>query len=351
MALRPILRKLALSLVSMVVAVCLAEVVARLSEPGEFSLWDTHPYLPDAQLDHVHKRNFQGRWDGSWYETNSLGLRGGELRPTLTADEYRVLVLGDSCTFGKGVVEADCWPRQFERMLAERMPSGQRVLVANAGVNGYSPRQYLEVLRQRGGEFKPNLIVIGYNLNDFPNQTKAVDEVVHQGKGNLRAAIPYDLRNFLGRFALFRWLRATYYVMNRERDYAAAELMASKVKDQRQRDPARVAREVQRIDDIAAQANAMGARLCVFLFPYESLVYLDKYDSSAVDWLRGLCEERNIPFVSMVDEFRSLAHSQQPPLQLFLRGDRYHPNTRGYALVAKRVLAVVEAQGWLNKSQ
>jgi lysophospholipase L1-like esterase len=88
----------------------------------------------------------------------------------------------------------------------------------------------------------------------------------------------------------------------------------------------------------------------VFLFPYESQVYLEKYDASSVDWLRGLCEERNIPFVSLIEQFRALARTQEPPLQLFLRGDRYHPNRAGYALVAKYVLELVEAQAWLPKA-
>ena len=349
MALRLILKKLAISLAALVVTLGAAEIIARTTEPGAFSLWDTNPYLKDPVLPHVHKRNFSGRWDGTWYATDSLGLRGDELRSTLTAEEYRVLVIGDSCTFGKGVVEADSWPRQFERQLAERMPAGQRVIVANAGVNGYSPQHYLEVLRRRAGELKPNLIVIGYNINDFPNQTKAVDEIVHQGKGNLRAAIPYDLRNFLGRFAVFRWMRATYYVMNRERDYAAAEAMAKSVKNQAERDPVRVAREIKRLGELSEAARAAGANLCVFLFPYESQVYLEKYDKGAIDWLSDLCAQHSIPFVSLIEEFRARAREQQPPRQLFLRGDRYHPNTDGYALVATRIRLLVEEHGWLPK--
>jgi len=349
MTLRPLLKKLAISLAALLVALVLAELAARLAEPGEFSLWDTNPYDKDAQQDHVHKRNFAGRWDGTWYETDSLGLRGGELRPTLSEDEYRVLVIGDSCTFGKGVLEADSWPRQFERQIAERMPAGQRVLVANAGVNGYSPRHYLEVLRRRAGEFKPHLIVVGYNINDFPNQTKAVDQIVHQGKGNLRAAIPYDLRNFLGRFAAFRWMRATYYVMNRERDYAAAEKLAGQVKNQAEQNPVRVAREIQRLDELAAASRDVGAKLCVFLFPYESQIYLERYDASAVEWLSGLCARSAIPFVNLIDDFRASAREQQPPRQLFLRGDRYHPNPEGYAIVATKIRALVEEQGWLPK--
>ncbi|MEO6710109.1 MAG: SGNH/GDSL hydrolase family protein, partial [Planctomycetota bacterium] len=348
---RSLLKKIALSLASLILVGFAAEVIARLAEPGPFSFLDSEPYEKVPVMDHVHKPNFDGRWDGTWYATDSLGLRGSELNPSFGPQEYRVLAIGDSCTFGKGVVEADCWPRQFEQLLAGALPPGTRALVANAGVNGYSAKQYLEVVRQRGAQVKPNLIVVGYSLNDFPNQTKALDENVHQGKGNLRAAIPYDLRNFLGRFAAFRWMRATYYVMNRKRDFDAAESMANAVKNQGKRNPDRVAREIAHLEGMASAAREMHAELCVFLFPYESQVYLEEYDTSAVDWLEGLCAERKIPFITLIDEFRVRARTATPPKQLFIRGDRYHPNPEGYGLVAAKVLETVRGLGWLPKTQ
>ena len=351
MTLRSFGKKLAISFVSLIVVLFLCEFVARLAEPGPFSFLDSEPYEKAPVMDHIHKLNFAGRWDATWYATDSLGLRGSELHPTFAADEYRVLAVGDSCTFGKGVDEPDCWPRQFEHMLAGALPAGQHALVANAGVNGYSAKQYLEVIRQRGAELKPNLIVVGYCLNDFPNVTKALDENVHQGKGNLRAAIPYDLRNFLGRFAMFRWLRATYYVMNRERDFKAAEELAGAVKNQGKRNPERVAREIEHLEGMAKAASEMNAQLCVFLFPYESQIYPETYDTSAVDWLKGLCDERHIPFIGMIDEFRARASATTPPKKLFIRGDRYHLNPEGNGLVATKVFETVRTLGWLPKAK
>ncbi len=351
MTLRGILKKLAISLVSVIALVCSAEIVARLAEPGPFSFFDSEPYDKFPGMGHVHKPNFAGRWDGSWYGTDSHGLRGSEFKPAKTAEEYRVLAVGDSCTFGKSVDEPDCWPRQLERMLTKALPPGRRAMVANAGVNGYSARQYLQAILDRSPLVEPQLIAVGYNLNDFPNLTKAVDESIHLGKGNLRAAIPFKTRELLGRSALYRYLRATYYVMNRQSDFAKAEEMASAVKNQGKLNPERVALEITRLESIASAAREMNAKLCVFLFPYESQVYLEKYDTAAVDWLRGLCEERGIAFVSMIDEFRARAHSTNPPKALFVRGDRYHPNPEGYEIVAAKILEAVRAKGWLPKAE
>src|SRR6202008_1293584 len=154
---------------------------------------------------------------------------------------------------------------------------------------------------------------------------------------NLRSAIRWDIRNYLNRFALFRWMRATYYVMHRERDFADSERMSGEMLVKGKIDPERVAKETARLEGMAEAARGLGAQLCVFLFPYESQVYLEKYDSTAIDVLRGWCEERGIVFVPMLDEFRARARTSEPPRKLFVRGDRYHPRAEGYGIVAARL--------------
>jgi hypothetical protein len=157
MKLRSLFRKLALASASVLVALALAEVVARLNEPGPFSFLDRSPYDQDPKFDHVHRPGFVGRWDGTWYEIDSRGLRGLEWTPTFAPNEYRILALGDSCTFGKGVLESECWPRQLETGLREIAGAGADVHVVNAGVNGYSGKQYLSTLERFGAELKPQL--------------------------------------------------------------------------------------------------------------------------------------------------------------------------------------------------
>ena len=53
----------------------------------------------------------------------------------------------------------------------------------------------------------------------------------------------------------------------------------------------------------------------------------------------------------MLDEFRARARTQTPPRQLFLRGDRYHPNPEGYGLIAEKVLGSIRTLGWLPKPE
>jgi lysophospholipase L1-like esterase len=346
---RRVIQKLSISLLSLAIVLLLCELAARWAEPGPFSLWDRSPYEPAPGLVHEHVPNFTGRWDGTWYEINCDGARGPDVVPVYSLGEYRVLALGDSCTFGKGVLEADSWPRQFEHLLRGALEGDREPLVVNFGVNGYSGRQYLHRLKQYGPILRPNLVVVGYNLNDFPNVVQKVDRAVYQGRKSLRSMMPTDLRNVLGRFALFRWVRGEYYELNRARDWKAAERFAKEIKAGAAQQHTRYELEIERIVGMSDAAHEVGAELAVFLFPYESQVYLGSYDSAAVDWLRDACESRGIVFVSLLEAFRQRVADKGSDHRLFLRGDRYHPNPEGYGIVAERVLEAVRARGWLSQ--
>jgi len=346
---RNLKRKFALSLVALVVFFVVGEVITRAIEPGPFSLWDRNPYVHfEDGRGWRHKPDFEGRWDGTWYETNSLGLRGAALDVSLAPEEFRVACLGDSCTFGKGVVEDHCWPRQLEHMLQAEMGKERRALVANLGVNGYSGADYRRFFEELAPMVRPHVVVVGYNLNDFPNTIRAVDERVFKQRG-LRRLISKDLRNFLGRFASYRWLRQSYYAWNRKRDWHQAESLASGASQ----DPADSERWQEQKEHLAAirdLAREYGAQTAVFLFPYESQVYLETYDNTPIERLGQVCAELELPFVDLADEFRRHARQSNPPRQLFLKGDRYHPTPEGYFLVATTVLGLIREQGWLEET-
>ena len=345
---RNLRKKLALSFMSLLVLFVVGEVVARVIEPGPFSLWYENPYVHhDDGRAHRHRAGFTGRWDGTWYATNSLGMRGPELDLEHTPSELRVACIGDSCTFGKGVVAEHTWPRQLEGLLAAELGADRRVVCANLGVNGYSGATYRRIFADLGDEVRPNLVVVGYNLNDFPNAIKAVDEQVFRQRG-LRKLLSQDLRDKLGRLALYRLARQTYYHLKRRSDWEKAEQFARGAADQ-DLDSEVWREQEEHLVAIRDQAAGYGARTVVFLFPYESQVYLDSYDTTPIDRLKEVGGRNDIPVIDLAELFRARARREDPPKELFLRGDRYHPNPEGYHLVAQRVLEELRAQGWLAR--
>ncbi|MEM6569023.1 MAG: SGNH/GDSL hydrolase family protein [Planctomycetota bacterium] len=321
------------------------ELLARAAEPGPFTFLDSNPYLEDEVLRHKHKADFVGHWEGTYFETNSLGMRGPAVPLEKPPGEFRVVTLGDSCTFGKSVVESETWPRQLERLLGIEMPEGRAARVANLGVNGFAAHEYHEMYFRLGARLAPDLVVIGYNLNDFPNVIFDVDHKVYKNR-RLRVLFSQAVRDWLGRTASYRWLRATYYEFKKESDWAAAERFARETARNGQ-DSDVWRKQVRILSEIVAACHDAGTDVAVFLFPYESQVYLDAYDTTPIELARGLCHELGVPFVDLAERFREYAHRTDPPTGLFVRGDRYHPTGEGYAIVAEGVMEVVRERGWV----
>lgn len=354
-------RKLVISVVSLAAIFLVAELIARAAEPGPMSLYDTNPYDRPVETllqadgstktlrSNDHKPGFTGRWDGTWYEINSRGWRGGEFAPTFEPEELRILAVGDSCTFGKGVLETDCWPRQLEHRLQEQHPE-RRVMVANLGVNGYSSLHYQRII-EKALDTRPHVVVLGYNVNDFPNITAQVDKVIYHNQKNLRARIPWQWRETLSATALYRFLRAAFYELKETGDRQRMERISTEATAGFGRESERWRSEVQVLREIKERVSGAGAELALFLFPFENMVYLDEFSQGPVESVRALCAEIEVPFIDMVAEFREHAHQEDPPRELFLLGDRYHPNPEGYAVVARAVMSAIQAQGWLEPIQ
>ena len=79
---------------------------------------------------------------------------------------FRILVLGDSVTFGHGSVYEHSYPYLLEQRLKD-WNSRVDWQVWNAAVPGYNTSQELAHLLEVGPRFKPDLVVVGFFENDL----------------------------------------------------------------------------------------------------------------------------------------------------------------------------------------
>ena len=93
--------------------------------------------------------------------TNSLGYRSPEIT---TKTRPRVLFLGDSITFGDWLPEEETFVR-LTQTIADQ--NGCRWETINAAVGGASLHDELAVLKETGLTVKPDVVVLGFYLNDF----------------------------------------------------------------------------------------------------------------------------------------------------------------------------------------
>jgi lysophospholipase L1-like esterase len=110
-------------------------------------------------------------------ELNSLGFRGPEIEPDKPADSYRVLVLGDSVTFGWGVDDEATFVRRLERRWNAR-DDGRRYEVVNTGHLAYDTTQELRLLERRGLALEPDAVVLVFVGNDIEPTRKLAEAFV-----------------------------------------------------------------------------------------------------------------------------------------------------------------------------
>lgn len=108
---------------------------------------------------------------------NSLGLRNREIARVKGDDVTRILVFGDSFTFGDGLRTEETMPSQLESLLNRGAAGGKRYEVVNFGVPGLNTFQEVMYAFNYGLQFEPDGVIIvwihddielnGYSLDDF----------------------------------------------------------------------------------------------------------------------------------------------------------------------------------------
>jgi lysophospholipase L1-like esterase len=97
--------------------------------------------------------------------SNRAGLREErEIPCPKPPGELRVLFLGDSCTFGSGLLPEESYVQQVERTLAERL--GRPVECVNAGVPGWSLWQGVRAYERLWPALQPDLVAVCFGWND-----------------------------------------------------------------------------------------------------------------------------------------------------------------------------------------
>jgi len=93
--------------------------------------------------------------------TNELGLRGAATPSLLPAPGVRrILVLGDSFTFGEDVEDDET----FAALLDQSLPRSE---VLNFGVHGFGHDQMLLLFREVGRKYSPEIVILAFVYDDI----------------------------------------------------------------------------------------------------------------------------------------------------------------------------------------
>jgi hypothetical protein len=109
---------------------------------------------------------FEGRTNEIRYRVNSAGFRGRDFTKERTP-AVRIAFLGDSFCWGVGVKQED----HFITRLADKLAAGSlfdgRFELLNFGLEGYNTRQEVALFKTIVLDYRPDVTVIWYFLNDW----------------------------------------------------------------------------------------------------------------------------------------------------------------------------------------
>jgi hypothetical protein len=189
--LRRIAQNLALVVAGLAAAAVLAEVLVRIFAPQVGVGWTPYqfeayrgiyrldPALGYELLPSIGPREVLNPEFRYTFATNRDGLRDRDFGAKGNA--YRIVVLGDSFTFGFGVDHPQTYVKRLERRLQERYRP-RPIEVVNGGVNGYGTAHQYFLLERKLLRYEPDLVLVGFVANDtiengtYETQRYAIDE-------------------------------------------------------------------------------------------------------------------------------------------------------------------------------
>jgi lysophospholipase L1-like esterase len=224
-------KKWTLLIASLLFSLAIAEILVAVSgvapEVGMISV-GRFRYSPNPAIGYEPVPNFE--YEGSdlmFYEfrgkTNSLGFRDREHSPAKPDGVYRIAVLGDSVTMGLQIQNReDLFPEVLQRELET---AGHRIEVLNFGVSGYNTQQEVAIFLEKGLEYRPDLVLVQYSLNDTGAMNGGIIQHLRDAEqasaGASRSlAHPLLSRSALYRLIYFRLLSGHVDRKRMERDLA-----------------------------------------------------------------------------------------------------------------------------------
>ena len=328
------LRKLTLSLVSLLVALLAAELLIRIAgaapevsviHKGRFQLSQN----PKIGFEPVPGLRYEGQ-ELLFYDyqgaSNRLGYRDRDHEIAKPAGVWRIVVLGDSIAAGLRVERfEDTFPAILERLLREQ---GVNAEVISLAVSGYNTQQEIETLIEKGLRYQPDLVLVAYSLTDRERLDGDILKTLleaERAEGHASAARvhPLLLKSALYRFFRYRVVpprpRAPDGEVQRLTDLVSGDT---------------VAEYFGVLDQLARRG---GFRVMIAVFPRLVHKFARYRFGDQHEYVRGLSAGHGFVHLDLLPEFTRCREASAEPIG----ADSYHPSAYGHRCAAEAMARVI----------
>lgn len=187
---REVVQNIWLAVVSVAVSYLVLDLIAGyvlirpLSPPLVPDAARHHKLVPDSFAE-FNQRDF-----AYVQRVNRLGLRGREVEAVKPPGTYRIVMLGDSFTMGKGVKDDETFSAVLEQALGKNAGTcGRTIEVLNGGVDSYAPVLESIQLAQDIAPLQPDLVVVNLDVSDLVQEAAYRSQAVRSADGEI-VAVP-----------------------------------------------------------------------------------------------------------------------------------------------------------------
>ena len=322
---------------------------------GASELRGLHRFRPDLPWLFELRPGAEGRIsekDSAFYRINADGLRDSVHARPKPDGVFRVVVMGDSVSFGYGVEEAEAYPQVLEALLSELVPES-RIEVVNLGVGGYNAYNEAKLLEGVGQSYEPDLVLVQFCINDlndptlhFDAQTRialsVIPDAAFPDPSQRRGSTHVPSRGLL-------WCRTSKLCAAIQDLWLA--MAAPEFDDAARRDAVAFIEATDgpewrwleaQYEEMARVANAGGASFTILAFPYQKQL-AEPSPHLAQTQLAALGQKHGWPVIDPLAAFQE-AHVGRTPLFT----DWWHPTPAGHRIAAIAIARALACGGQLG---
>lgn len=294
-------------LISLVASFALVEAYTRLTQTDgsnfDIEMWRYARELKRESsipgMGHEHTPGKSGTFMGVPVKINSSGWRDSEHELKKPAQSVRIMMLGDSLTFGWGAPPDGITSNILEKMLNTGQGT-RKFEVLNTGIGNTNTSMQTAYFLAEGYRYKPDIVVLNYFINDA--------EPTPKRRKNWLVEYSYAAVFLAGRFDILK------------RMYFKGESWLDYYKNLYGDDREGWKQTKQAFNKLASYCQKNNIKLLVAHYP--ELHQLDPYPFTGVtEKLKALSEKSSVPFVDLLPGVKD-----KKPESLWVTPTDAHPN-------------------------
>lgn len=281
-----------------------------LKQDYDIEMWRYATKLKQSVEDlrsHQHKPNTEAMIMGELVKINSKGLRDKEYVFEKPKADYRILVLGDSITFGFGVSAE----QRFSDLLSQKInANAKKVEVINTGVGNYNTEQQLAYLKNEGLRYNPDEVLLAFYINDLEKTQKKEDHFL--------------ARNFMTYIFLKSFVVNWSYGNQSGQDYESyyKSLYTS----------ANLDRFASLLDELKFLLDSKNIKLKVVMIPELHNLQAHEFKKE-YEQITKILQSKSIPVVNTKFDF----DDTQVQKYYWVAKDDAHPNSEAHQIIAESI--------------